>query len=243
MAKEKLYTIPVNDAFLANSECPICQMYHELEQASIDYVMGPSYMEDDVRAETDARGFCQKHIKQMYKNQNRLGLTLMLSTHMDLTTKKIQELSKKGSGKKASLFKKEVQASPVSEFIHQMEQSCFVCERIQTTFDRYIATIFHMYKTEADFRTRFAESKGFCLSHYGLLRDSAVLYLKNELLDEFISTIDKTYLENMNRVREDLEWFRDKFDYRYADAPWKNSKDALPRSIIKAISVLPDELP
>ena len=70
--KEKLYTIPVNDAFSKDCECPVCIMYQELEAAAIDYTMGPSYMEDDIRAMTDAAGFCEKHLRQMYENQNRL---------------------------------------------------------------------------------------------------------------------------------------------------------------------------
>jgi hypothetical protein len=40
----------------------------------------------------------------------------------------------------------------------------------------------------------------------------------------------------MKRVKEDLDWFIDKFDYRYKDEPWKNSKDALPRMLQKVNS-------
>ncbi len=43
----------------------------------------------------------------------------------------------------------------------------------------------------------------------------------------------------MKRVTDDLEWFTDKFDYRNEDKPWKNSKDALPRSMNKTNSILP----
>ena len=78
--KEVLYTIPVNDAFDADCECPICAMYNSLEEDAIQFVMGPSYMEDDIRAKTDETGFCDHHIRMMYVNQNRLGLALMLST-------------------------------------------------------------------------------------------------------------------------------------------------------------------
>ena len=39
--------------------------------------------------------------------------------------------------------------------------------------------------------------------------------------------------ENMARVEEDLTWLIDKFDYRNKDAEWKNSKDALQRSMQK----------
>ena len=54
---EQLYTIPVNDAFTTDCECPICEMNRQLERNAIDYTMGPSYMEDDNRAMTDEQGF------------------------------------------------------------------------------------------------------------------------------------------------------------------------------------------
>ena len=44
---EQLYTIPVNEAFEADFECPICAMHRSLERNAIEYTMGPSYMEDD----------------------------------------------------------------------------------------------------------------------------------------------------------------------------------------------------
>ena len=75
--KEQLYTIPVNDAFEKECECPLCQMYDELEKESIDFMLGPSYMEDDIRMATDKTGFCAKHIKQLYDGQNRLGIALI----------------------------------------------------------------------------------------------------------------------------------------------------------------------
>ena len=47
--KEKIYTVPVNDAFALDSECPICSMFEKLENDAVEYAMGPSYMEDDIR--------------------------------------------------------------------------------------------------------------------------------------------------------------------------------------------------
>ena len=49
---EQLYTIPVNDAFSEDSECPLCLIAKQLEQDAIEFTMGPSYMEDD------KKGFC-----------------------------------------------------------------------------------------------------------------------------------------------------------------------------------------
>lgn len=93
--KEKLYTIPVNDAFASSCECPICTMYKTLEDNSIEYTMGPSYMEDDVRSETDRLGFCDKHIKQVYHMDNRLGMAWVMKTHFDKTIDDVGKLQKK----------------------------------------------------------------------------------------------------------------------------------------------------
>ena len=63
--KEKIYTVPVNDAFALDSECPICSMFEKLENDAVEYAMGPSYMEDDIREKTwlcacyeDTYGLC-----------------------------------------------------------------------------------------------------------------------------------------------------------------------------------------
>ena len=35
------------------------------------------------------------------------------------------------------------------------------------------------------------------------------------------------------RIQEDIDWFVEKYDYRNKDADWKNSKDAVPRTMQK----------
>ena len=50
---------------------------------------------------------------------------------------------------------------------------------------------------------------------------------------EFTNLITTLYLDNMKRVRDDVEWFINKFDHKYADAPWKNAKDSLVRATLK----------
>lgn len=236
--KEQLYTIPVTDAFQEDCECPICAMNKTLEMNAIDYTMGPSYMEDDVRAVTDRLGFCDKHIKLLYQNQNRLGLALMLNTHMQKTIKDIEQLQKSSGKLTTSLFKKKSGDSGIKTYIDTLNHSCAICDRINNIFERYIITIFYLYEREKDFRDTFHASKGICSSHYGLLYDMAPKHLSNKFLNPFIEQLNSLYLSNMKRVQSDLEWFIDKFDYRNADAPWKNSQDALPRTITKTNSIL-----
>lgn len=237
--KEKLYTIPVSEAFEVEGECPICSIRKKLETNAIEYTMGPSYMEDDVREATSRLGFCEKHLEQLYKNQNRLGLALILKTHMDKLVRDIEKHS--GSGIKLSspsLFKKKGESSSLVQYLNELEHNCFVCDKVEGTFQRYIATIFHLYHNEESFRKKFSSSKGFCTNHYKVLYSSAQEHLSGTELTDFLKELNQLYLDNMKRVRDDLEWFINKFDYRFADEPWKNSKDALPRSMQKTNSIL-----
>ena len=80
--KETIATIPLMNAFHADDECPFCYLEREAEQHAISFILGSAYMEDDIRAKTDATGFCRHHFKMMYDYGNRLGNALILSTHL-----------------------------------------------------------------------------------------------------------------------------------------------------------------
>lgn len=233
--KEQLYTIPVNDAFAKDSECPICAMYKELEKNAVEFTMGPSYMEDDVREVTDKIGFCTEHVRKLLQMENKLGISLILHSHMVKTNKDIEKLSSQ-SGKASTLFKKK-DISPLTSYLSELNSSCYVCNRIEDTFKRYIRTIHYLWSNEDSFKRKYENSKGFCTKHYQDLLTEAVKNLSGAKLDEYIDVTNKIYLDNMKRVTDDLEWFIDKFDYRHKDEPWKNSKDALPRAIIKTVTV------
>lgn len=229
---EQLYTIPVNDAFESDCECPICAMHAQLERNAIEYTMGPSYMEDDNRAMTDKLGFCGNHMRILYGEKNRLGLALMMKTHTDKTIKDLKALSENKPSASTGLFKKST-ASSVGEYIKKLESTCFICQRIENTFDRYIDTVFHLWKKDPAFIEKFKNSKGFCTYHYGVLYDYGQTKLNKEAYSNFLDILNKVYFDNMERVNGDISWFIDKFDYRFKEEPWKNSKDALPRGIIK----------
>lgn len=238
--KEQLYTIPVNDAFDLDCECPICEMYRSLQNAAIEFTMGPSYMEDDIRMETNKVGFCDKHVQMLYGNQNRLGLALILLTHTEQVIKNAEQLAK--SGKMAGgLFRKK-ETSKIKAYMDELDDSCYICNRMSGMFERYLVTVFHLYEHDDAFRTKLKNSKGFCNRHYALLYEMAPSKLSGNVLADFIKDINTVYLDNMRRVRDDLEWFTDKFDYRYVNEPWKNSKDALQRTIQKLNSIPADTI-
>lgn len=234
---EMLYAIPVNDAFNEDSECPVCVMYQTLEKDAIEFTMGPSYMEDDVRMETNRVGFCQKHVQMLYGNQNRLGLALMLHTHMQQVISDTQKNQQKGRAASGGFFRKSADVSPVVAYMRRVGKSCYICNRINATFDRYIDTIFFLYKKDSAFREKFDKCKGFCMEHYADVYEHAEKHMNGKELDAFTKKLDVLFLENMQRVCDDIEWYTDKFDYRNVDAPWKNSKDAVPRTVRKLDSI------
>ena len=145
----------------------------------------------------------------------------------------MSRLQSEGTTPKKSLFRKaDTDKDAVPEYIETLENSCFVCDRVDKTFARYIDTIFYLWKNNSEFRDMFGNTKGFCTSHYAELRKMAPQSLGKEA-PEFIKELDRLYMDNMKRVRDDLEWLIKKFDYRYANEPAGNSKDAIPRAIVK----------
>ena len=236
--KEQLYSIPVNDAFAADCECPVCQMYHKLETDSVEYTMGPSYMEDHTRALTDAKGFCGKHIKMVYDQDNRLGMAWVMKTHFDKTINDIKKVMPSGPAK---LIKKGISDSPLIKYIDNLDNSCFVCDRINNFFDQYVDTIFFLWKKDDEFKEKFKSAKGFCTPHYSLLLKKAAAHLKGDDLESFVGIINDMYITNMERVRDDLAWFINKFDYKYQNEPWYNAKDSVIRSLVKTNGVILDE--
>ena len=236
---EKLYTIPVNDAFDEQSECPICSMYKKLEDDSITFMMGPSYMEDDIRMETDKMGFCKPHMLMLSKQENRLGLALILKTHLDRQKKEALQLAAKPV-KASKLFKKAEDAEIV-RWAEEQTKACYICKRIDVMFPRYLDTVLRLYQKDAAFREKYAACKGFCQEHLGLLIKKAQEVLKEQELQSFVTLTTKLYTDNLQRLADDLDWFTDKFDYRFRDAPWKNSRDAIERAVTKTNGILQEK--
>ena len=214
--KEKIYTIPVNEAFDSGDECPFCHMEREAEQRAIRYFDGPgaSYMEPEIRALTDKTGFCAGHMKKLYEYGNPLGSALMLQTHYAGLLKQLQE----------------------------QVDACIICDRVQETVKRYYGTFFHLLR-EPEFRSKVEHSKGFCMKHFAMLLQQAQEHLPSAYQEWFYATVYPVMEKNLVRVKEDLDWMIAKYDYRNAGAPWHNSRDALQRAMQKLEGGYPADPP
>jgi len=245
--KETIYTIPVTEAFAdaANGDCPFCHMYAKLDENSVEFVMGPSYMEDDVRTQTNKTGFCAKHMAEMYKKPNRLGLALMVHTHLMEVNRKLDASFNKikaRQGKGLFAFKKQESAAPgVIEFLKHLEHSCYICDRTRRIFEKYIDTYFFLWKKDDEIKKMTENCGGFCFNHLYALLEASESKLSVGDYDKFLQIIIPLTKTKLTALADDMEWFITKFDYRFVNEPWKNSKDALIRALKKISSVSVEE--
>lgn len=247
--KEKLYTIPLNDAVNANEECPFCFIEREVEQDLLDFVLGSgsSYMESDVRELTDKAGFCRTHFKKMFDYGNTLGNGWILKTHYKRMN---QELTKQFAqftpGKSGFMMRKKKTddtTNTVTGWIREQEKSCYICRQFADTYERYLDTFFYLYTKDAEFKKKVLDGKGFCLPHFGDLCEGADSRLSDKEKAEFYPAMFELMKKNMERLQEDVSWLVEKFDYRNKDADWKDSRDAIQRGMQKLKGGYPADPP
>lgn len=246
--KEQIHTVPVNEAFDSGDECPFCWLERKAEQSAIRYTLGPgaSYMEPDVRAATDREGFCGAHLQKMYDYGNSLGSALMLQTYMNIM---LEELDREMTGyelpAKRSFFRKKQETKGSDRLVDWAKKrgcSCYICNKVEYNLERYYATFFTLIR-ESEFREKVASSKGFCMRHFTGLMERAGEQLPNGQREWFYDAVFTLMRENLARVKGDLDWFIEKFDYRNASADWRNSRDAVSRTMQKLQGLHPADPP
>ena len=211
---EQIYTIPVNEAFDNVREnpsvgCPFCLLFRKLEEDELDIILGASMMEPDIRKKTNEQGFCPTHYRKMLGRRRRLGMGLILESHLAEVKKKMRSLP--------SLL--------------ALEEDCYVCSRIEKNLSAMIATAVYLFETDPAFRKKFEAAPFFCLPHYRRMTEYAKKKCGRRVFSDFSEVterIESTYLEKLSG---DVSWFCKKFDYRYDEEPWYDSKDAIERSL------------
>ncbi len=238
-------TIPLWDAIKLDGECFLCAMSRKLELGETERYLGASVMEPDTRIQVNDLGFCRRHHAMLYGMSNRLGHALMLESHMTRTRERMQKIMDSMAQsadqlEKATLGKMSRTGSQAADEIrkqadalHSMASTCVLCNSIQENMDRYIQTFFHLYKNDTEFREKFIHSKGVCLPHMADLAHAAPSSLSAKECAAFLRHLNQLEKENMDRMQEDISWFIRKFDYRFQNEPWKNSQDAVPRTVNK----------
>ncbi len=224
---EQIYTIPVNEAFEKVQEegsctCPFCLMYNRLEDNELDLILGASMMEPDVRIKTNDLGFCPDHLNLMFGRRKQLPLALMLESHLDFIAGEID-------GNMSSLFVVKT-GDNAAKRLEKLENSCYICERIEYNFSRMIECAALLWQSDGKFREKTKKAPHFCLNHYGRFVRAAKDRLSKKEFAEFYREISEVERAYFDKLRADVSWFCKKFDYRYENEPWGDAKDSLERA-------------
>lgn len=241
-----LDTIPVWDAMKLDGECLLCTLRRKMEIGEVERFLGASVMEPDTRIQVNRKGFCRHHQEMLFAGDNRLGHALMLESHLTETRERLNKAMKAlkqsaAGASQASIIDRISGKAPSphkamagsAASLEKLTGSCVVCDSINENMARYLHTFFHLYKNESEFRRAFAASKGVCLSHAEELIRFAPQELSSKELGEFADTLARLETEAFDRLHEEISWFIKKFDYRFAAEPWKNSRDAVERTVNK----------
>ena len=222
---EQIYTIPVNEAFDLVKEkpecgCPFCVLYRRLQEDELDIILGASMMEPDIRMKTNEQGFCLDHYTMMLGRKRMLGMGLILESHLAEVKKRLKGPAVFGNKR----------ASAIAS-LGELEADCYVCNRINKNLSMMIATAVYLWESDPVFPKKFASAPYFCLPHYRLMTDYASKKMSKRIFPDFYDAAYEIEQRYINSLSEDVSWFCKKFDYRYDEEPWYNSKDSVQRSV------------
>lgn len=230
--KEKIYTIPLSDAFAQDGECPFCTLEKKLEAEQVSYALGASMMEPDSRIISNEKGYCRRHFEQMSREGKALSLGLVLDTHLNVLIQSL-EAAENAPKNKTGLFKKSADGDPLTKVLEKNQNSCVICEKLNHTLEKFAEVFWYLYKSEPEFKEKVLSCQGFCLPHFTLLLACADHELSGKTLEEAKAEVIHLELTHLKRINDEVNWFTKKFDYRNQNEPWGNSKDAPQRAMEK----------
>ena len=246
--KEQIYTIPVNEAYDTDCECPLCYLEKKLERETLDYTLGAAMMEPDFRENSNKQGFCNHHFSMLFDMSNKLALALVLDTHLEEIRKNLDTLSKPAKSlcnAKGGLFKKTGASdftAALSAQLDTVSDGCIVCDKINHTMERYADVLLYMWANDEKFKEKFDKSKGLCLKHMKLLTDTVPTSLKDAQSAQFLSAMFDKQKAELERIQEDIHKFTLKFDYRNKDMEWGTAQDAPIRTIEKISGFIKNDI-
>ncbi len=214
-----IQTTPIWDSFKTECTCPMCILYQTSEQRLIKQYLGEAVMQPDYRIRVNARGFCSRHLKALYRGDNKLGTALQLQTRIETVEQNIKEL------------KKPKHAKALADDLATTLDTCVICDTVDKMMVRYSYTVAQMYDNEQEFPALFNSIKGFCMPHFIELLRYVSYAGKNA--DKYLENLIGVQKKSMQNICNDLDKFTQKFDYRNASMVGDKYNNALPDAIYK----------
>ena len=213
--------IPVAEVFEEGDGCPICRLRNTLEKRAVEYITGAAMMEPDIRIETNKKGFCLTHYRQMLGQRNRLSVALTMESRLEELEKQIFGGSFIGKNAKK-------QAKDATNVL----STCYVCEQMEDAMTKMLATVCRTWEAQKDFRDLFEGQDCLCLPHFAALVETSVGAMSKKVQPDFAKAASKLAKKYLTTLREDVHHFCGMYDHSNAgNNDWGNSKDSIERSV------------
>ena len=212
---EKIFTIPIQEAFDAYDGCPFCRLREKLEKQTLDYTLGAAMMEPDVRIEMNRTGFCREHLRDLYGMKNKLALGLILESHLD-EVRRTMEAPPAGAKRG---FRKKSGEEDGAEGLWNFTKSCFACQRIRGTELRYSSNAAWLWETDAAFRDKLRRQPYLCMTHSAMLLKIGKSELKSDHYTSLYEAVMELQEAYASQLRQHVTEFTVSFDHRNAGKP------------------------
>lgn len=213
--------IPVAEVFEEGDGCPICRLRNTLEKRAVEYITGAAMMEPDIRIETNKKGFCLTHYRQMLGQRNRLSVALTMESRLEELEKQIFGGSFIGKNAKK-------QAKDATNVL----STCYVCEQMEDAMTKMLATVCRTWEAQKDFRDLFEGQDCLCLPHFAALVEASTGAMSKKVQPDFAKAASKLAKKYLTTLREDVHHFCGMYDHSNAgNNDWGNSKDSIERSV------------
>ena len=200
--------------FESECNCPLCEMEKIVETNICRELLADGCMDDDVRKQVNARGFCLKHFEQLYEMPSKLGLSLQMTTRMNTIFNTLKQPKSIREAKKQS------------EKLTSELQTCIVCDFTQKEMIKYYKTIAQLFDNENEFKVMLKNSNAFCIKHYSkLLEYSAYAGFSSK---EYLMTLYEVENKRLRKSVQLLNDFSNRHDYRNLGKPLGEAANALP---------------
>lgn len=200
----KLEISLVHDAYAAGGECPLCTLVDRAESLYLGSFRGNRVMEPSVRTRTNETGFCPGHARRLYAGEGKLGLGLVMHTHLQSAAAKVTAVLEEMQGAAGAGRKGAARLDRAVETMDRLHGSCYICGLLEADLDRYAFTILYLWQKDPEFAATLRSSRGFCLPHFLRMLAEARAGLRGDGLSRWLADVAPLLAESLAGLERDL---------------------------------------
>ena len=229
----KLEISKVHDAYARGGECPLCDLAEAADETYLRSFQHSRVMEPNVRLKTNEAGFCPDHYRKLYARENKLGLGLVVHTHLLELLPKLRaslEAMRQAAGSRRR-GKARIDAERAA--MAGLRDRCFICDLLAADRERYVFTVLYLWEKDPEFLPVFRASSGFCLGCFLDALGAACELLRGDRLQRWLGDVVPLMTGSLERVEKDLLAFTQLYQDANRSLGTEEERTALGRALQK----------